>query len=340
MLPWTVTLLSQGVAQDAAKSDVGSIRGTVYDTSGAPYGGALVRARRTDLDPAAAADTRTYAAEASADGVVELTGLPPGIYRVTAVVRDAQMFAKSGVAVEAAKVSGIEVRLEDRYQLGTLGDNQLDVAALDRKAVPPGPAPRTQDGRPDFSGVWAPTSVVDPGKSDMLPGARAAVQKMIEGQGKDTPTARCLPWGAGLDSGSPFKFIQSASVIVILTEDTFSYRQIFLDGRPHPQDGDPTWMGHSIGHWDADTLVIDTTGFNDKAWSPPAGYPHTENLHMIERLRRTDLGHLEIEMTIDDPGTYKQPWTLKRASRLMPGDEIGEYVCAENNQDVLHMVGK
>ena len=340
-LVFAATLAAQ---EPALENDTGAIGGRVYDPSGAAYGEAIVRARRTDLGPVgptSQAEAKTYQSKTSADGTFTLADLPPGVYRVTALVRDAQMFAKAGVMVETAKVSSVEVRLEDRYQLSTLGDNQLDQAtSLDRAPVPTGPAPRTLDGRPDFSGVWAPTVVVDAGKSDMLPWARAAVQKMIEGQGKDTPTARCLPWGSGIDSDSPFKFIQSPSVIVILTEDTFSYRQIFLDGRAHPTDGDPTWMGHSIGHWEGDTLVIDTTGYNDKAWSPPAGYPHTEKLHVVERLRRIDLGRLEIEMTIDDPGTYKQTWTLKRASHLLPGEEIGEYVCAENNQDVQHMVGK
>jgi len=329
----------EAFSQDAPR-DPGTIGGRVYDPSGAAYDGALVRARRTDVAPGGQADAKTYEAQTAAGGVFALTGLPPGIYRVTALVRDAQMFAKPGVTVESAKVTSVDVHLEDRYQLSTLGDNQLDQAAFDRAPAPTGSTPRTLDGRPDFSGVWAPTVVVDPGKSDMLPWARAAVRTMLEGQGKDTPTAQCLPWGSGLDSGSPFKFVQSPTVIVILTEDTFSYRQIFLDGRAHPKDADPTWMGHSVGHWEGDTLVVDSTGYNDKAWSPPAGYPHTEKLHMIERIRRTDLGHLEIEMLIDDPETYKQPWTVKRASHLLPADEVGEYVCAENNQDVVHMVGK
>ena len=125
----------------------------------------------------------------------------------------------------------------------------------------------------------------------------------------------------------------------ILTEDVFSYRQIFLDGRDHSKDADPTWMGYSIGKWEGDTLVVDTAGFNDKSWSPMFR-PHTDKFHMIERFRRLDLGHLEIEVTIDDPGAYVKPWTIKRVSNLLPGDEIGEYICAENNQDVEHLVGK
>ena len=339
----TLALSAQEVPRDTsqgAPGGTGTISGRVYDPSGSAYDSAVLRARRTDLGPDRQSEVKTFEAKTSADGAFTLADLPPGVYRLTAFVRDAQMFAKPGITVDVGKASSLDVHLEDRYQLSTLGDNQLEMKAWDRAPVPSGPVPKTLDGRPDFTGVWAPTVAVNAERNEMLPWARAAVQKMLEGQGKDTPTARCLPWGAGLDSESPFEVVQSPTVIVILTENTFPYRQIFLDGRTHPKDGDPTWMGHSVGHWEGDTLVIDSTGFNDKAWSPPAGYPHTEQLHVIERIRRIDLGHLEIEMTIDDPGTYKQPWSLKRASHLTVGEEIGEYVCAENNQDVSHMVGK
>jgi hypothetical protein len=171
----------------------------------------------------------------------------------------------------------------------------------------------------------------------MLPWAEAELKR--EGRAIENPTARCLPWGPLLDGPFPFKFVQSPSVIVVLIEDIFSYRQIFLDGRGHPKDGDPTWMGHSMGRWEGDTLVVDSAGFNNKSWTP-MGRPHTDQLHIIERFRRIDAGHLDYEMTIDDPGTYVKPWTIKRASNLLVGDEIGEYICTENNQDVQHMIAK
>jgi len=149
----------------------------------------------------------------------------------------------------------------------------------------------------------------------MLPWAEAEVKR--EGRAIENPTARCLPWGPLLDGPFPFKFVQSPSVIVVLIEDIFSYRQIFLDGRGHPKDGDPTWMGHSIGRWEGDTLVVDSAGFNNESWTP-MGRPHTDQLHIIERFRRIDAGHLDYEMTIDDPGTYAKPWTIKlSATRLV-----------------------
>src|SRR5262249_38984425 len=113
-------------------------------------------------------------------------------------------------------------------------------------------------------------------------------------------------------------------------------RQIYLDGRGHPKDFNPSWMGHSIGHWEGDTLAIDTVGFNDLAWAA-GSFPQTEKLHVTERFRRLDLGHLEVEMTYDDPGAFKQPVTRRVVDTLAPKDvDVLEYVCNENEKDVAH----
>ena len=110
---------------------------------------------------------------------------------------------------------------------------------------------------------------------------------------------------------------------------------------PAPRTVDPTWMGHSIGHWEGDTLVVDSVGFNGRAWIDLEGHPFTEKTHITERWRRPDLGHLEVEFTIDDPSSYVKPWTIKRISDLAPkGEEVAEYICTENNKDVPHLVGK
>jgi hypothetical protein len=135
--------------------------------------------------------------------------------------------------------------------------------------------------------------------------------------------------------------VQTPGLIAFLFEGNIhSYRQIFLDGRPHPKNLDPTWYGDSIGHWEGDTLVVDSAGFNDKFWFDFAGHPHTEKLHIVERYRRPDLGHLEDEVTIDDPGAYSKPFTMYGHFPLQVGAEIMEYICNENNQDVQHIVGK
>jgi hypothetical protein len=148
-----------------------------------------------------------------------------------------------------------------------------------------------------------------------------------------------MPMGVPRQAGSyPWRFVQypthgKATHIFLLWEGNIhSYRQIFMDGRPHPPDPDPTWFGHSIGRWEGDTLVIDSVGFNDKFWFDRRGHPHTEQLHIVERWTRRTLGTLENEVTIDDPGAYSRPFTTTYTARLQPNDDLLEYICAENNQ--------
>jgi len=115
-------------------------------------------------------------------------------------------------------------------------------------------------------------------------------------------------------------------------------RQLVLDGRKHLKDRDPSWLGHSTGTWDGDTLVIDSVGFNDKSWL--AVYPQTEMLHVVERYRRTDLGHLDVDVTVEDAGSLTKPWHIHSTWNLAPGEEIEEYICNENNKDVQHLTAK
>jgi hypothetical protein len=137
-----------------------------------------------------------------------------------------------------------------------------------------------------------------------------------------------------------FKLAHTPKLLILLLEEEVpGYRQVFLDGRPHPENLDPAWYGHAIGHWERDTLIIDTVGFNDQRWLSARGQPMTSQLHLVERYRRPDLGHLEIETTVDDPGAYARPWTMKRVADLAPGLEIQEYVC-ENNKYFGHLLGK
>lgn len=307
----------------------GQIIGTVYNPLGAPYAGAEVQINNART---------SYKVVSSADGGFRIPALPPGTYRLEVIVHGSRLFAQQNVQVQEGKSVEVNARLKDT-NLGALGDDALAAAALEHRPVPTGPTPRTFDGKPDLSGMWSPSKSVEAGKPEMLPWAQAVVKERLANEMKDIPTGRCLPWGPTLDVPTVFKFIQSPTEIIVLTEDAFSYRQIFLDGRGHPKNGDPTWMGHSIGKWEGDTLVVDTVGFNDKSWTPPPN-PHTEKLHIVERIRRLDAGHLEIETIIDDPGTYVKPWTFKRASNFLIGEEIGEYVCAENNQYIEHVLSK
>jgi len=237
----------------------------------------------------------------------------------------------------------------------------LGTAALSGQAVAPnatqraggsitgpaltGPAPRLPDGKPDFSGVWlsnAPIGDLAVGlpKGEKIPLLPSAEKTMQARQSKDDPEANCLPTGVPRVAPYPWTIATAPGRLFFLFEGNIhSYRQIFMDGRAHPQDLNPTWYGHSIGRWDGDTLVIDTVGYNDKFWFDFRGHPHTDQLHTTERYTRKTLGTLVNEVTIDDPGAYSRPFTLTFTARLMPNGEIMEYICQENNQDVRHIKG-
>ena len=129
----------------------------------------------------------------------------------------------------------------------------------------------------------------------------------------------------------PFEILQARDRVVIIFEYQSLVRHIFLDGRKHPKDLDPTYMGHSIGHYEGDTLVVDTLGFNDKTWLDSRGLPHTDALHVVERIRRVDHDTLQDEITIEDSKAYTRAWTAQKFYILKPDWEIQEYVCAENN---------
>jgi len=128
-------------------------------------------------------------------------------------------------------------------------------------------------------------------------------------------------------------------MIVILYEALHSYRQVFMDGRGLPKDPNPTWMGYSVGHWEGDTLVVESSGFVGNNWLDNSGHPGTEALHLTERFHRPDYGHIDLRVTIDDPKAYTKPWNVNL--RLTRSDtELIEYVCDENEKDVSHLVGK
>ena len=212
---------------------------------------------------------------------------------------------------------------------------------------PSQPAPRLANGRVDFAGVWRPADIfliedISLGlkKGDTIALTPAAEEIMRKHLSKDDPETNCLPTGVPRQAPYPWKIVESPPYIYFLFEGNIhSYRQIFMDGRKHPADVNPTWYGHSIGHWEKDTLVIDTVGFNDIFWFDFVGHPHTKQLHTVERYTRTELGTLAEEVTIDDPGAYKKPFTIVASHRLLPNDELLEYICQENNRDVRHLVG-
>lgn len=129
----------------------------------------------------------------------------------------------------------------------------------------------------------------------------------------------------------PWEIVQARDRVIMIFEYQSLIRQIFTDGRGHPKDVEPTYMGNAIGRFEGDALIIDTVGFNDKTWLDPMGLPHSDAMHVIEHIRRVDHDTLIDEYTIDDPKAYTKSWTTQRTFKLKPDWQIQEYVCTENN---------
>jgi hypothetical protein len=232
------------------------------------------------------------------------------------------------------------------------------------------PAPRASSGKPDLSGIWqadpAPPAVLQkmleggvnglgedppalyflniladfkPQEAPMLPHAAAAFQKNTATYGANFQTTRCLP--AGVVAGDllpiPYKLVQTPGLILMLYEADNTFRQIFTDGRAHPADPQPSWLGYSVGKWEGDTLVVDTIGFNGSGWLDAIGHIYSDALHVVERFRRRDFGHLEVQIAIEDPKTFTKPFSVKFTQTLRPDTDLIESFCAENEKDIEHL---
>jgi hypothetical protein len=197
-------------------------------------------------------------------------------------------------------------------------------------------------GGPNGGGYF--TNIFRDMKPENVP-ERPVAKSLREARMKDgtrpNPTVFCLPMGIPSANFVPevVKFVQSANEIVIFYEADNSYRQVYLDGRPLPKDMNPSWLGYSTGHWDGDTLVVETEGFNDRTWLDMTGHSHSESLHLTERYHRTDYGHMDIEMTFNDPVMYTKPFTIKFKDQLRPDTDILESYCNENEKDRQHIQG-
>jgi len=212
------------------------------------------------------------------------------------------------------------------------------------------PAPKTADGKLDISGLWEPAEVLvgniaknlKPGSVPFQPWAEALYKHRRETESKEDPTGWCVPGGVPRADAVPypFKIVVTPGVVMVLYEAVQSYRQIFTDGRELPKDPNPAWMGYSIGHWETDAFVVETAGFNDNVWLDNFGHPATENLRVVEHFKRKDFGHMDIDVTINDPKAYTKPWSVTLPLRLVPDSELLEYICVENNKDLAHLIGK
>jgi hypothetical protein len=213
------------------------------------------------------------------------------------------------------------------------------------------PAPRTLDGKPDLSGLWRPEP--NPYRFDVIqdlndekifrPEAEAIFKQRLADFRRQDPVTHCLPGGPleAFTGGAVqfYRIIPSPSVIGIIFESGY-HRQIFMDGRELPKDPNPTWMGYSVGHWDGDTLVVESAGFNDRTWLDRVGHPHSEELRVTETFRRVDFGHMQFRVTYRDPKMLTDPLSISLNVNYAPDTEMLETVCNENNRDVDHLAGK
>jgi hypothetical protein len=225
------------------------------------------------------------------------------------------------------------------------------------------PAPRTSRGTPDLSGLWAPEP--DPnGKPEgvenaifprylinvmqdakdanglLLPTAESLYRQRFANNSADDPIAHCQPPGSGriFSFPRPTKIIETPGVTLLLHETDTSFRQVFTDGRPLPDDPFPTWMGYSIGRWEQDTFVVTTIGLTERSWLDGVGHPHSEKLVLTERFRRVDVGHMDLEITYTDPATFKTPLIVTQKLRLLADQELLEYFCTDNEKSREHYV--
>ena len=207
------------------------------------------------------------------------------------------------------------------------------------------PAPRLPDGKPDLSGIWnPPTGYLRNLARDLKeevpfqPWAKAVYAERAEGlHWKEEPDANCLPQGVPkvLVAPAPWRIVQTPAVVFFIHEAFNWWWQAFMDGRrfvPHP-DVSPTWHGYSTARWDGDALVVDSGGFNGKLGLDQLGKPSTESLHVTTRFHRKDVGHMDLQITIDDPGAYTRPWTVNVPVTLLPDTQLMEFVCLENEKD-------
>jgi hypothetical protein len=232
-------------------------------------------------------------------------------------------------------------------------------------------APRTREGTPDFSGLWLTADGLPcnqtlgqeflvcgaelpiskyginmgigmPGGLPYQPWAAQQVKYETEQNSKDDPHAKCLPDTFVRLYGLPHiqKFVQSPGLLVMLDELNAGYRQIFTDGRPLPVDPQPSWQGYSSGQWEGTTLVVDSIGFRDDLWLDIVGSPLTSAAKVRERIRRPDYGHLDVEITVDDPKAYTKPWTVTMKQVLVVDTELVDEICLENEKSTQRMLGK
>jgi hypothetical protein len=312
-----------------AQQETGSILGIVSGVDGAALGHAPMRAWSAQT----ATDARTYSSDA---GRYEINGLAPGTYRIEVAMPCCTYapFSSGDVLVKAGSALELDIRLEESGDLIALADDPGALAAevLSRRVIPDAPVPSMVDGRPDLSGVWLVEDDPFPEEPEPLPWAEEAARQRDAGDLREDLFALCLPGELPIPGASiPMiaRFLHTADLLVMLFEGPPGYRQVYLDGRGAGEVPSPSWLGHSVARWEGQTLVVDTVGFNARGRN--GDYPRSEMMRLEERYTRTELGYMDLRMTIYDPGVFTRPWTRNLHLDLVPQEDLIEFVC-ENNK--------
>ena len=310
----------------------GTLSGSVFTPGGESLPNAPVQVRN--------AQGGVFKASSANNGAYTLSNLPPGTYDLSVNVGGLRGFEQKGINVAAGATMRVDVHMQEGTQLSTLGEDPLAIQANARLHAPPsGPAPLTADGKPDPSGVWWSPQTVDPGKPEWLPQAAAIAKQRGDANNRESPQAHCQP-PAVTRLGPLYSLSLSRELMTETSDDAFPGVRVIYIGHQHPADPNPAWYGHNVGRWEGDTLVVDRVGFDERVWLDQGAHPHSDKLHIVERYHRVDLGHLETEVTVEDPGVLAKPYTMKRVSELAAGIEISEFICTENERDVRHFAGK
>ncbi len=313
----------------ALAKDTGVISGEVRDPAGKLLINYPVRARLTGSE----SDARTFTDE---NGHYELSGLPEGYYQVSVnPLCCYDSFEAKGIAISSVSPVTLLIKLAPSSFLDPPSDAgpELSLEILRRRVLPPDRMPRRPDGKPDLSGLWLWRAPLFPDKPVLTAAASEMMAKRKANDFVNSPTAACLPspaWIGFAQSVEINRFVQSDNILAILFEGAPGFRQVFLNGSAGA--GGAAWMGHSVGHWRGDTLVVETTGFNARGWNWT--YPRSEKMTMVEEHARISLSTIKTKLTITDPDMLQKPWVQEYSWELVPQEELLEYVCENNRYSV------
>ncbi|MFL2840865.1 MAG: carboxypeptidase-like regulatory domain-containing protein [Pseudohongiellaceae bacterium] len=319
-----------------SQNNLGSISGNLINPNGA-----IITGLSTPVFMTHAESGETFQSDVSLEGQYEVSGLLAGFYDLVFPSSCCmyRTYAQESVEIPQGQAIRLDLNLGWHINLGTIGDDpgMLAEDMINQSGDLSGLTPRMPDGKPDFSGFWynRPDTRGFGANPPPLQEWAAAIQEQLNALGQQNSASYCLPQSAvPISLIFPYKIIHTDDLVVQLSEFvTPAYRQIFLDGRDIPDIWNPSWYGHSVGRWEGDTLIVESTGFNEIT---PGFGVHTEALKITERYTRPQNDILLLEIIAEDSEAYTEPYVQNFEARLVEGQEILEFVCAEGNDTSLY----